>query len=77
MESSLNFWVEDDGNCEWTGGRPWSVTDERLFFSGGGDRALSSEFACLDVGDGERWRFLPTSGVIVDEGILSTESESE
>ena len=74
-EGSVNFCAGGEGILDGTEESDCSVTDERLFFSGGGEKALSSELACLDVGDGERWRFLPISGVMVDTGILGMESE--
>jgi hypothetical protein len=48
--------------------------DERLLFSGGDDTVFSGRL-CFEVGDSERWRFLPISEAMFDEGILGIFSE--
>lgn len=51
------------------------MTDERLFFGGGGEVVASSVSLGLVAGDRERWRFLLVSRVMVEEGTLEFGSD--
>jgi len=44
--------------------------EERRLFSGGDNTVFTSSCLCFEVGDSERWRFLPISEAMFDEGIL-------
>jgi hypothetical protein len=67
LEGDCGFSLPDRGD--------FSVTGERLFFSGGGEKDLSSGIPCLTTGEGERWRFLLVPEVIVVEGVREFSAE--
>lgn len=71
MESSAGFWPEGDSARRWADGGDCSLTDERLFFSGGSGTVPSSGRFRFDAEEGECRRFLLISEVMLDEVILN------